>query len=122
MCCSADAVYFKFCCWDFYKRCGCHIYGSQYIRSYIWDCMIAGIHFSYSGYFCAYGKSGISFLHNVLSIVLIRIPGAYFCLQMVCRHFISYGMCSTSGIVTISYCVCDRIYIFEEIYKKRREL
>ena len=28
--------------------------GSQYIRSYIWDCMIAGIHFSYSGYFCAY--------------------------------------------------------------------
>lgn len=35
--------------------------GSQYIRSYIWDCMIAGIHFSFSGYFCAYGKSGISF-------------------------------------------------------------
>ena len=31
--------------------------GSQYIRSYIWDCMIAGIHFSFSGYFCAYGKS-----------------------------------------------------------------
>ena len=28
--------------------------GSQYIRSYIWDCMIAGIHFSFSGYFCAY--------------------------------------------------------------------
>lgn len=25
--------------------------GSQYIRSYIWDCMIAGIHFSFSGYF-----------------------------------------------------------------------
>ena len=51
--------------------------GSQYIRSYIWDCMIAGIHFSFSGYFCAYGKSGISFLLNLLSIVLIRIPGDF---------------------------------------------
>lgn len=38
----------------------------------------AGIHFSFSGYFCAYGLSGISFLHNVLSIICVRIPGAYF--------------------------------------------
>ena len=38
----------------------------------------AGIHFSFSGYFCTYGLSGISFLHNVLSIICVRIPGAYF--------------------------------------------
>lgn len=49
--------------------------GSQYIRGYIWDCMFAGVHFSFSGYFCAYGRSGLSFLHNALSIVLVRIPG-----------------------------------------------
>ncbi len=49
----------------------------MYLRSYIVDCPIAGIHFCFSGYFCAYGLSGISFLHNVLSIVFVRIPGAY---------------------------------------------
>lgn len=51
--------------------------GSQYIRGYIFDCFFAGIHFSFSGYFCAYGKSGYSFLHNIISILLVRIPGVY---------------------------------------------
>lgn len=51
--------------------------GGQYLRSYIFDCALAGIHFCFSGYFCAYGKAGLSFFHNVLSVLLIRIPGAY---------------------------------------------
>lgn len=46
--------------------------GGQYLRGCIWDCVFAGIHFSFSGYFCACGKSGLSFLHNTLAIVLIR--------------------------------------------------
>jgi len=53
------------------------VMGGQYLRSYIWDCMLAGRHFCFSGYFCACGKSGISFIHNSLSIILARIPGAY---------------------------------------------
>ena len=51
--------------------------GSQYLRSYIWDCIFAGIHFCFSGYFCAYGQSGISFLHNIISVLCARIPLAY---------------------------------------------
>lgn len=51
--------------------------GSQYLRSYIWDCMIAGIHFCFSGFFCAYQRSILSFIHNLASILLVRIPGAY---------------------------------------------
>ncbi|MGN0401637.1 MAG: MATE family efflux transporter [Acetatifactor sp.] len=51
--------------------------GAQYLRSYIFDCAAAGIHFCFSGYFCAYGRAGLSFVHNVLSVLLIRIPGAY---------------------------------------------
>ena len=39
--------------------------GTQYIHSYIWDCIFAGIHFSFTGYFCAYGKSYIGFIHNI---------------------------------------------------------
>ena len=46
--------------------------GAQYIRGYIWDCIFAGIHFSFSGYFCAYGRSELSFLHNITAIVLVR--------------------------------------------------
>ena len=49
------------------------VMGGQYLRSYIWDCMLAGVHFCFSGYFCACGKSGISFIHNSLSIILARI-------------------------------------------------
>ena len=52
--------------------------GGQYLRGYIWDCALAGIHFCFSGYFCAYGRSEISFLHNVIAILTARVPGAYF--------------------------------------------
>ena len=41
--------------------------GSQYIRGYIFDCIFAGVHFSFSGYFCACGHSEISVCQPVLS-------------------------------------------------------
>ncbi|MEI3061788.1 MAG: MATE family efflux transporter [Oscillospiraceae bacterium] len=31
--------------------------GGQYLRGYIWDALFAGIHFCFSGYFCACGHS-----------------------------------------------------------------
>ena len=39
--------------------------GAAYLRGYILDCVCAGVHFSFSGYFCAIGRSGLSFLHNI---------------------------------------------------------
>ena len=51
--------------------------GGEYLRAYIFDCMIAGVHFCFSGYFCAYERSSLSFIHNLASIILVRIPGAY---------------------------------------------
>ena len=92
--------------------------GSQYIRSYIWDCMIAGIHFSYSGYFCAYGKSGISFLHNVLSIVLIRIPGAYFASKWFADTLYPMGCAAPAGSL-LSVIVCGIAFMY---LKRRRRL
>ena len=41
--------------------------GGQYLRGYIFDCIFAGIHFSFSGFFCACGRSGLSFLHNIIA-------------------------------------------------------
>ena len=48
--------------------------GGQYLRSYVLDCIFAGAHFCFSGYFCALEKSWISFVHNVISIVCARVP------------------------------------------------
>ena len=57
--------------------------GAQYMKSYVLDCMVAGIHFCCSGFFCACGLSGLSFLHNCISIVAARIPLAW----LACRYF-----------------------------------
>lgn len=51
--------------------------GCQYIRGYIVDTIFAGIHFSFTGYFAACGKSYVGFLHNIIAIVLVRVPGSY---------------------------------------------
>lgn len=51
--------------------------GGQYLRSYVFDCFFAAFHFAFSGFFCAYGYSLLSFVHNTVSILLVRIPGAY---------------------------------------------
>ena len=85
------------------------IAGGQYFRGYIWDCFFAGVHFCFSGYFCARGKSGLSFLHNFLSILLVRIPGAY----LACRYFpntlLPMGLASTAGSF-LSILVCLLAY------------
>lgn len=52
--------------------------GEKYMKSYVWDCVVAGIHFVFSGYFCACNKSIVSFIHNIISILTARIPIAYF--------------------------------------------
>lgn len=47
------------------------VMGTQYIRAYIMDCIFAGMHFCFSGFFCAYGKSMLSFIQNFIAIVLV---------------------------------------------------
>ena len=51
--------------------------GGQYLRGYVHDCYVAGVHFCFSGYFCAYRRASLSFLHNIVSIVLARVPGVF---------------------------------------------
>ena len=86
--------------------------GSQYIKSYIWDCMLAGIHFSFSGYFCAYGKSEISFLHNVLSIVFIRIPGAFLTSKLFANTLYPMGFAAPCGsLLSVIICIIALYYL-----------
>lgn len=52
------------------------LFGEQYLRSYSFDTILAGIHFCFSGYFCAYSMAMIPFIHNMASAILVRIPAA----------------------------------------------
>lgn len=80
--------------------------GGQYLRSYIWDSFLAGIQFSFSGYFCAIGRSGLSFLHNFLSIVCVRVPGAYLASRFFPQTLLPMGLAPACGsLLSVIICV-----------------
>ncbi len=92
--------------------------GGQYLRGYIFDCIFAGIHFSFSGYFCACGKSGLSFLHNILAIVLVRIPGVYLASRLFPSTLFPMGLATAAGSL-LSVVIC--VIAFVVIRRKDRE-
>lgn len=80
--------------------------GGQYLRGYVWDCVFAGVHFSFSGYFCACGRSSLSFLHNVIAIVLVRVPGAYLTSALFPDTLLPMGLATATGsLVSVLVCV-----------------
>ena len=79
--------------------------GAQYIRGYIWDCIFAGVHFSFSGYFCAYGKSEISFVHNLIAILCVRIPGVYLTSKIFPDTLFPMGLATATGSL-LSVIIC----------------
>ena len=79
--------------------------GGQYLRGYIWDSFFAGAQFSFSGYFCACGRSGLSFLHNFLSIVCVRIPGAYLTSRLFPQTLLPMGLANAAGSL---FSICAR--------------
>ena len=67
---------------------------------------MAGIHFCFSGYFCACGRSGLSFLHNVLSLTLVRVPGAYLMSKFFPATLFPMGLATAVGsLVSVIVCV-----------------
>ena len=83
--------------------------GAWYLRGYIFDCFFAGVHFSFSGYFCAYGRSELSFIHNILSIVLVRVPGAYLTSKLFPDNLLPMGLATACGSL-LSVIVCLVMY------------
>ena len=83
--------------------------GAWYLRGYIFDCFFAGVHFSFSGYFCAYGRSELSFIHNILSIVLVRVPGAYLASKLFPDNLLPMGLATACGSL-LSVIVCLVMY------------
>lgn len=91
--------------------------GGQYLRGYVWDCIFAGVHFCFSGYFCAIEKSGISFLHNIIAIVLMRIPGVYLTSKMFPTTLLPMGLATASGSI-ISVVIC--VIVFTVLMRKNK--
>ena len=86
-------------------------FGTQYLRSYVTDCVLAAIHFCFSGYFTAMGKSIISFMHNSISIILIRIPGAYLASRLWPETLFPMGLAAPMGSL-FSVLICTGVYVW----------
>ena len=91
--------------------------GTQYIRGYIWDCIFAGIHFSFSGYFCACGRSELSFIHNITAIVLVRVPGVYLTSKLFPDTLFPMGLATAAGSLT-SVIIC--LIAFSLLQRKKK--
>ena len=85
------------------------IMGRQYLKAYSIDCILAAVHFCFSGFFTAYQKSYISFIHNVFSIVLVRIPGAYLAASLFKDTLFPMGLAAPAGSL-LSIFIC--LYFF----------
>ena len=78
--------------------------GGQYLRGYILDCCFAGLHFCFSGYFCAIGRSELSFLHNITAVVLV--PGAYLMSKWFPTTLLPMGLATAAGsLLSVIICV-----------------
>ena len=86
--------------------------GSEYMHSYVIDCIFAGIHFSCSGYFCAYGLSGISFLHNITGIIIARLPLSYITAKYFLSSLFPMGLAAPAGsAISVVICIIALIWM-----------
>ncbi len=92
--------------------------GDQYLKGYIWDALFAGIHFSFSGYFCACGKSIYSFIHNIIAIALVRVPLVYLASTMFKDTLYPMGLATASGSL-LSSIIC--VILFITLNKKEKQ-
>lgn len=70
---------------------------NEYLKTYSFDCILVGFTFCLNGYLCGVGKSVVTFLHNVISIFLVRIPAAYFLCKLFPSTLMPMGLASPLG-------------------------
>lgn len=82
----------------------------QYMCTYVFDCVVAGIHFPFSGFFSASGLSILSFIHNLCSVILVRIPGAWLATKLFPDNLYAMGLAAPTGSL-LSALICIGFYI-----------
>lgn len=97
------------------------LYGTEYLRTYVLDCLFAAGHFCFSGYFCACGLSLVSFVHNALSIILFRIPGTWLAAKYFPETLTPMGLAAPLGSL-FSVAVCIAVYgmLGNRLYAKKK--
>ena len=78
-------------------------------------------HFCFSGYFCACGKSGLSFLHNITAVVLARAPGARLMSRLFPTTLLPMGLATAAGSF-VSVVICLIAYAALRRREKRAAL
>ncbi len=91
--------------------------GCDYLRSYSWDVFFAAIHFCFSGYFCGCQKAQYSFIHNIISIILVRIPGAYLASVWFPKSLLPMGVAAPLGSA-FSAAICVGFYLHMNSLRK----
>lgn len=92
--------------------------GSLYLMSYSFDCMFAAVHFCFSGYFCGCKRSVISFIHNIASIILMRVPGALLASALYPDTLYPMGWAAPLGSL-LSALICVGFYVY---YRKKEHI
>lgn len=69
----------------------------EYLKTYSIDCILVSFTFSINGYLCGTEHSMVTFVHNVLSIFLVRIPAAYFFSVRFPSTLLPMGLASPLG-------------------------
>lgn len=82
----------------------------QYMCTYVLDCVVAGIHFPFSGFFSASGLSILSFIHNLCSVILVRIPGAWLATKLFPDTLYAMGIAAPAGSL-LSALICIAFYL-----------
>lgn len=91
--------------------------GADYLRGYVWDCIFAGLHFCFSGFFTACGYSIISFAHNFISIICARVPLAYVASEMYPDTLYPMGLSTCFGSA-LSVVICIAAYTWMSRHRK----
>ncbi len=96
-------------------------YGADYFSTYVFDCIFAGVHFCFSGYFCAIGISFMSFLHNLISVVSARVPGAYFAALYFSESLWVMGLAAPIGsLISSVICIIAFVAVENKIKQKQQ--
>ena len=71
--------------------------GSEYLKTYSIDCILVGFTFCLNGYLSGMSKSMIVFIHNTISIFLVRVPLAYIFSLLFPTTLFYMGLASPCG-------------------------
>ncbi|NLT38873.1 MAG: MATE family efflux transporter [Clostridiales bacterium] len=94
--------------------------GIGYIRSYSLDCILVAATFCLNGYLSGCDRAAIVFIHNTLSIFIIRIPLAYILSARFPGSLFPMGLASPLGTVFSTLFLC--VYFLRQRAKKREPL